>query len=158
LNAEVAASIDSCVANATSRVATPSSFARNHANSGRATSNRARTVTNRDRTATSARFLKQVAHIHTQAACALTQVALARERGALYRTQDVRDHTRSRRGAWGEWRLRRRNRRGNTWPAEGGPASVLSQHACEPLDSEIERIESLMASCACRRRQQEVRQ
>jgi hypothetical protein len=31
-------------------------------------------------------------------------------------------------------------------------ASVLSQHACEPLDSEIERIESLLASCPCRRR------
>ena len=37
-------------------------------------------------------------------------------------------------------------------------ASVLSQHACEPLDSEIERIESLLASHACRRRQQEARQ
>ncbi len=37
-------------------------------------------------------------------------------------------------------------------------ASVLSQHACEPLDSEIERIESLLELCACRRRQQEVRQ
>jgi hypothetical protein len=33
-------------------------------------------------------------------------------------------------------------------------AHVLSQHACEPLDSEIERIESLIASHTCRRRQQ----
>jgi hypothetical protein len=37
-------------------------------------------------------------------------------------------------------------------------ASVLSQHACEPLDSEIERIESLLSSRACRRRQHEVGQ
>ena len=37
-------------------------------------------------------------------------------------------------------------------------ASVLGQHAYEPLDSEIERIESLLASHACRRRQQGVRQ
>ena len=37
-------------------------------------------------------------------------------------------------------------------------ASVLSQHACEPLDTEIERIESLLASRAWRCRQEEVRQ
>jgi len=36
-------------------------------------------------------------------------------------------------------------------------AYVLSEHACEPLDSEIERIESILASCPRRRRQQEVR-
>ena len=36
-------------------------------------------------------------------------------------------------------------------------AYVLSQHACEPLDSEIERIESILASCLWRREQQEVR-
>jgi hypothetical protein len=36
-------------------------------------------------------------------------------------------------------------------------ASVLSQHACEPLDSEIERIECILASRTWRRRQQEVR-
>ena len=56
--------------------------------------------------------------------------------------------------------------------SEGGPAaqtlppshhtqddslSVLSQHACEPLDSEIERIACLLASRVWRRRQQEVR-
>ena len=37
-------------------------------------------------------------------------------------------------------------------------ASVLSHDACEPLDSEIERIESLLASRAWRCRQEEVRQ
>ena len=37
-------------------------------------------------------------------------------------------------------------------------ASVLSHHACEPLDNEIERIESLLASRAWRCRQEEVRQ
>jgi hypothetical protein len=36
-------------------------------------------------------------------------------------------------------------------------AYVLSEHACEPLGSEIERIESILASCPRRRRQQEVR-
>jgi hypothetical protein len=36
-------------------------------------------------------------------------------------------------------------------------ASVLSQYACEPLDSEIGRIECMPASCIWRRRQQEVR-
>jgi hypothetical protein len=35
-------------------------------------------------------------------------------------------------------------------------AYVLSEHACEPVDSEIERIESILASCPRRRRQQEV--
>jgi hypothetical protein len=34
-------------------------------------------------------------------------------------------------------------------------ASVLSQHACEPLDSEIARLESILASRAWSRRQQE---
>ena len=37
-------------------------------------------------------------------------------------------------------------------------AYVLSEHACEPLDSEIERIESILASCPRRRRQQEARE
>ena len=32
---------------------------------------------------------------------------------------------------------------------------VLSQHACEPLDCEIERIESVLASHVWTRRQQE---
>jgi hypothetical protein len=36
-------------------------------------------------------------------------------------------------------------------------ACVLSQHACEPLDSEIERIEGILASRTWRRGQQEVR-
>src|SRR5262245_47037039 len=36
-------------------------------------------------------------------------------------------------------------------------AYVLSEHACEPLDSEIERIERILVSCPWRRRQQEVR-
>jgi hypothetical protein len=36
-------------------------------------------------------------------------------------------------------------------------AYVLSEHACEPLDSEIERIESILASYPRRRREQEVR-
>ena len=36
-------------------------------------------------------------------------------------------------------------------------ASVLSQHACEPLDGEIEHIECILASRIWRRRQQEVR-
>jgi hypothetical protein len=36
-------------------------------------------------------------------------------------------------------------------------ASVLSQHACEPLDSEIEHLESILASCAWRCRQREAR-
>ena len=37
-------------------------------------------------------------------------------------------------------------------------AFVLNEHACEPLDREIERIESLLASCLWRNRQEEVRQ
>jgi hypothetical protein len=37
-------------------------------------------------------------------------------------------------------------------------AFVLNEHACEPLDREIERIESLLASCLWRRQQEEVRQ
>ena len=36
-------------------------------------------------------------------------------------------------------------------------ATVLSQHACEPLDDEIEHLASILASLTCRRRQQEVR-
>ena len=36
-------------------------------------------------------------------------------------------------------------------------ATVLSQHACEPLDDEIEHLASILASLACRHRQQEVR-
>ena len=35
---------------------------------------------------------------------------------------------------------------------------VLHEHACEPLDREIERIESLLASCLWRHRQKEARQ
>ena len=42
--------------------------------------------------------------------------------------------------------------------ADADIAWVLSQNACEPLNSEIERIESLLASHACRRLQQEARQ
>jgi hypothetical protein len=34
-------------------------------------------------------------------------------------------------------------------------ACVLSQHACEPLDSEIARLESILASRAWRHQQQE---
>ena len=34
-------------------------------------------------------------------------------------------------------------------------ASVLSEHACGPLDEEIEHLSSLLASCARRSRQQE---
>jgi hypothetical protein len=34
-------------------------------------------------------------------------------------------------------------------------ALVLNEHACLPLDREIERIEFLLASCASRRRQEE---
>jgi hypothetical protein len=37
-------------------------------------------------------------------------------------------------------------------------AFVLNEHACEPLDREIERIESLLASCLWRQQQEEVRQ
>ena len=37
-------------------------------------------------------------------------------------------------------------------------AFVLNEHACEPLDREIERIESLLASCLWRNQQEEVRQ
>ena len=36
-------------------------------------------------------------------------------------------------------------------------ASVLSQHACEPLDDEIEHLSSILASFTCRHRQPEVR-
>jgi hypothetical protein len=36
-------------------------------------------------------------------------------------------------------------------------ASVLSQHACEPLDCEIARLESILASRSWWNRQQEVR-
>lgn len=36
-------------------------------------------------------------------------------------------------------------------------ASVLSQHACEPLDCEIEHLTSILASLAWRHPQQEVR-
>src|SRR5262245_24841233 len=36
-------------------------------------------------------------------------------------------------------------------------ASVLSQHACEPLDCEIARLESILASRSWRHRQEEVR-
>ena len=35
-------------------------------------------------------------------------------------------------------------------------ASVLSEHACEPLDEEIEHLASLLAACAGRSRQGEV--
>ena len=35
-------------------------------------------------------------------------------------------------------------------------ATVLDQHACEPLDFEIEHLESILASLTCRRRQREV--
>ena len=37
-------------------------------------------------------------------------------------------------------------------------ACVLNEHACEPLDREIERIESLLASCLWRHERAEVRQ
>jgi hypothetical protein len=37
-------------------------------------------------------------------------------------------------------------------------ASVLSQHACEPLDSEIAHIESILASRTWRHPQQEAQQ
>jgi hypothetical protein len=37
-------------------------------------------------------------------------------------------------------------------------AFVLHEHACGPLDREIERIESLLASCLWRQQQEEVRQ
>jgi hypothetical protein len=37
-------------------------------------------------------------------------------------------------------------------------AFVLNEHACEPLDCEIERIESLLASCLWRHQQGEMRQ
>jgi hypothetical protein len=37
-------------------------------------------------------------------------------------------------------------------------AFVLHEHACEPLDREIERIESLLASFLWRHEQKEVRQ
>jgi hypothetical protein len=36
-------------------------------------------------------------------------------------------------------------------------ACVLSEHACEPLDCEIERIESMLVARLRRQRQQEVR-
>ena len=37
-------------------------------------------------------------------------------------------------------------------------ASVPSQHACEPLDCEIEHLASILASLTWHRRQQEARQ
>jgi hypothetical protein len=37
-------------------------------------------------------------------------------------------------------------------------AFVLNEHSCEPLDREIERVESLLASCLWRHQQEEVRQ
>ena len=37
-------------------------------------------------------------------------------------------------------------------------AFVLNEHACEPLDREIERIESLLASCLWRHQLEEARQ
>ena len=40
----------------------------------------------------------------------------------------------------------------------GHIAIVLNEHACTPLDREIERIESLLASCHWRLQQKEVRQ
>jgi hypothetical protein len=39
--------------------------------------------------------------------------------------------------------------------ADSDIASVLSQHACEPLDGEIERMEYILAPLVCRARQQE---
>jgi hypothetical protein len=36
-------------------------------------------------------------------------------------------------------------------------ASVLSEHACQPLDDEIEHLSSLLASCAWRARMREAR-
>src|SRR5215470_9723040 len=41
--------------------------------------------------------------------------------------------------------------------ADSDIASVLSQHACEPLDSEIERIESILVTRPRRRGLHEVR-
>jgi hypothetical protein len=35
-------------------------------------------------------------------------------------------------------------------------ATVLSEHACMPLDDGIEHLSSLLATCACRSRLQEV--
>jgi hypothetical protein len=37
-------------------------------------------------------------------------------------------------------------------------AFVLHEHACQPLDREIECVESLLASCLWRQQQEEVRQ
>lgn len=37
-------------------------------------------------------------------------------------------------------------------------AVVLNEHACRPLDDEIERIESLLSLYACRHPQEEARQ
>jgi hypothetical protein len=42
--------------------------------------------------------------------------------------------------------------------ADTDVAFVLHEHACEPLDREIERIESLLASCPWQHKQEEVRQ
>ena len=36
-------------------------------------------------------------------------------------------------------------------------ASILSEHACKPLDEEIEHLASLLATCASRSRQKEAR-
>ena len=41
--------------------------------------------------------------------------------------------------------------------SDTGIACVLSEHACEPLDCEIERIESMLVTRLRRQRQQEVR-
>jgi hypothetical protein len=35
-------------------------------------------------------------------------------------------------------------------------ATILEQHACEPLDTEIEHLDLLLASFACRHRRKEV--
>lgn len=47
--------------------------------------------------------------------------------------------------------------RGQNAELDADIASVLSQHACIPLDDEIERIESILASLTCRHQQQEAR-
>ena len=36
-------------------------------------------------------------------------------------------------------------------------ASVLSEHACQPLDDEIEHLSALLAACVSQARQREVR-
>ena len=42
--------------------------------------------------------------------------------------------------------------------SDGHIALMLKEHACLPFDREIERIEFLLPSCACRRRQAAARQ